>query len=297
MKRTVLLVVAAAAVALGAWSQLLWRVDGNGLSKPSYLMGTHHMAPASFIDSISGLGDALNACDAVYGELREEELSSSDAQQRMALALMAPADSTLDKVLTPSEYAVVKRVVDGCMAPMGLTAEMFNMLKPQALSLQLQLMQATMNFPDYDPKNQIDATVQRRGMAAGKELGAFETVDDQIKVLFAATIKEQAQGLVEMCEYNDDYKRVIDEQCKAYIGQDIDFLYGQVLDPGVGSTPTDAELERLVWGRNRNWVGQLVKLMPEKSIFVCVGVGHLPGDKGLIALLRGAGYTVTPVSK
>ncbi len=297
MKRTVLLVVAAAAVALSAWSQLLWRVDGNGLSKPSYLMGTHHMAPASFIDSIRGLGDALNACDAVYGELREEELSSPAAQQRMAQALIAPGDSTLDKVLAPSEYAVVKRVVDGYMAPMGLTVEMFNVFKPQALSLQLQLMQATMNFPDYDPKNQIDATVQRRGRAAGKELGAFETVDDQIKVLLAATIKEQAQGLVEMCEYNDDYKRVIDEQCKAYIGQDIDFLYGQVLDPGVGSTPTDAELERLLWGRNRNWVGQLVKLMPEKSIFVCVGAGHLPGDKGLIALLRGAGYTVTPVSK
>lgn len=297
MKRTVLLVVAAVTVALGAWSQLLWRVDGNGLSKPSYLMGTHHMAPASFIDSISGLGDALNACDAVYGELREEELSSPAAQQRMAQALIAPGDSTLDKVLTPSEYAVVKRVVDGYMAPMGVTVEMFNMLKPQALSLQLQVIQSTMCFPDYDPDNQIDATVQRRGKAAGKQLGAFETVDDQIKVLLAETIKEQARGLVEMCEYNDDYKRVIDEQCKAYIGQDIDFLYGQVLDPGVGSTPTDAELERLLWGRNRNWVGQLVKLMPEKSIFVCVGAGHLPGDKGLIALLRGAGYTVTPVSK
>jgi uncharacterized protein YbaP (TraB family) len=26
-----------------------------------------------------------------------------------------------------------------------------------------------------------------------------------------------------------------------------------------------------------------------------VGAGHLPGDKGVISLLRKAGYTVTPV--
>jgi uncharacterized protein YbaP (TraB family) len=35
--------------------------------------------------------------------------------------------------------------------------------------------------------------------------------------------------------------------------------------------------------------------MPQKSLLVAVGAGHLPGDKGVINLLRKAGYTVTPM--
>ena len=34
-------------VALSANAQLLWKVSGNGLSSPSYIMGTHHLAPVS----------------------------------------------------------------------------------------------------------------------------------------------------------------------------------------------------------------------------------------------------------
>jgi uncharacterized protein len=36
--------------------------------------------------------------------------------------------------------------------------------------------------------------------------------------------------------------------------------------------------------------------MPEKSLLVAVGAGHLPGEKGVINLLRKAGYTVTPIA-
>jgi uncharacterized protein YbaP (TraB family) len=35
--------------------------------------------------------------------------------------------------------------------------------------------------------------------------------------------------------------------------------------------------------------------MPENSLVVAVGAGHLPGKKGVLNLLRQAGYTVEPV--
>ena len=41
-------------VALSANAQLLWKVSGNGLSSPSYIMGTHHLAPLSVKDGIAG---------------------------------------------------------------------------------------------------------------------------------------------------------------------------------------------------------------------------------------------------
>jgi hypothetical protein len=36
-------------------------------------------------------------------------------------------------------------------------------------------------------------------------------------------------------------------------------------------------------------------MMPERAALVCVGAGHLPGDQGLLQLLRDRGYTVEPM--
>ena len=36
-------------VAFSANAQLLWKVSGNGLNQPSYIIGTHHLAPFSIM--------------------------------------------------------------------------------------------------------------------------------------------------------------------------------------------------------------------------------------------------------
>jgi len=64
----------------------------------------------------------------------------------------------------------------------------------------------------------------------------------------------------------------------------------------VGLVPTAEELDRLVYGRNRNWVNKLQEIMPQQSLLVAVGAGHLLGEQGLITLLRNAGYTVEPAN-
>ena len=51
----------------------------------------------------------------------------------------------------------------------------------------------------------------------------------------------------------------------------------------------------LLYHRNQNWVEKLKSLLPEKSLMIAVGAGHLPGEKGVINLLRKAGFKVTPV--
>lgn len=37
--------------------------------------------------------------------------------------------------------------------------------------------------------------------------------------------------------------------------------------------------------------------MKEMPVFTAVGAGHLPGQKGIIQLLRNKGYSVTPVEQ
>ena len=53
--------------------------------------------------------------------------------------------------------------------------------------------------------------------------------------------------------------------------------------------------EKMIYSRNDRWVAQLAEEMPEESIMVVVGAGHLPGERGVIAGLRKAGFKVTAV--
>ncbi|NJO25532.1 MAG: TraB/GumN family protein [Bacteroidia bacterium] len=45
----------------------------------------------------------------------------------------------------------------------------------------------------------------------------------------------------------------------------------------------------------KNWIPVMEDAMKKNSNFFAVGAGHLPGENGVINLLRKAGYTLTPV--
>ena len=75
-------------VALSANAQLLWKVSGNGLSSPSYIMGTHHLAPLSVKDGITGLQKAMDETQQVYGELKMSDIQSPATIQKMQKMMM-----------------------------------------------------------------------------------------------------------------------------------------------------------------------------------------------------------------
>jgi uncharacterized protein YbaP (TraB family) len=47
--------------------------------------------------------------------------------------------------------------------------------------------------------------------------------------------------------------------------------------------------------RNLKWIEKILEAIHEKSSFIAVGCRHLPGEDGLINLLRKMGYTVEPI--
>lgn len=282
-------------ISLCANAQLLWQVSGNGLGKPSYLMGTHHFAPESFIDSVRGLNEAINSCDIVCGEVVTDSLMSPATQKKMALAMIAPEDSTLKDVLSPAGLQIVERVVNKYL---GIPLAPLMKLKPAALTAQIQAIQAMNGKSNIDPTKQIDLAVQKRAIKDGKPVTGFETADQQINILFNGPLNVQAATLLELCENDSIAAGFTDQMFELYNKQELDALYKMLTDPDIGVKPTKQELDLMVFDRNRAWVPQLEKMMHEgKSVLVCVGAGHLPGDQGLIGLLRTAGYTVTAVSK
>ena len=96
-------------VAFSANAQLLWKVSGNGLNQPSYIIGTHHLAPFSIMDSIAGLQKAMKETQQVYGELKMSEMQSPVTMQKMQQAMMIANDSTLSTLLSPEDFATANK--------------------------------------------------------------------------------------------------------------------------------------------------------------------------------------------
>ena len=58
---------------------------------------------------------------------------------------------------------------------------------------------------------------------------------------------------------------------------------------------TPAEDAAMIYSRNADWLTKMPALMTNKPTLFAVGAAHLPGDKGVVNLLRNAGYTVDAV--
>lgn len=281
-------------VATAVHAQLLWKVTGNGLGRPSYILGTHHMAPSTMIDQIKGMNEAIAGCDIVVGEVEKDSLMSPEVQARMAQAMVAPLDSTLDKVLTPADYGIVEKVFNKYFGTLGMKLKQVNNLKPSAISTQMQAMQAIKYFPNFDANSLIDVMVQTRANEAGRPSVGLESVDEQINLLFNGSIANQAKGLVEACKQDEFFQVQSAALADAYLAQDLDKLLAVMTDATMGGD-SEEEMEVLIYSRNRRWAEKLKVIMPERACLVCVGAGHLPGEQGLLQLLRNAGYTVEPM--
>lgn len=58
---------------------------------------------------------------------------------------------------------------------------------------------------------------------------------------------------------------------------------------------TPQEKATLIDDRNKKWAKQLPAIMKEAPTFIAVGALHLPGENGILNLLKQQGYTVDPV--
>lgn len=292
-----LALTACSILALGSFSadaQLLWKVEKPGSDKVSYLLGTHHFAPVEILDSIDGLNQAFDSVEKLYGEIDMAMMNNPVELMKYQNLLMVPADSTLDKILTPAELDSVNvvwtRVTKG-QAPLS----MFYPMKPASVSNTMVAALMAERFPDKDmTKPGIDQTMQNRAKEAGKVVAGLETMEFQMDMLFGTPISKQKEDLMEAVA--DGGKANIDQTLEitdAYMKRDLDAVEKMMTDPEAMSPQ---EADRLIFNRNYNWVEFLKEEMASHPVMVVVGAGHLPADKGVISLLRKAGYTVTPVN-
>jgi uncharacterized protein YbaP (TraB family) len=263
---------------------LLWKISGNGLQNPSYLYGTIHMICGSDAGLSTNFKDVIAKSDAVYLEVDMDNLFE---MLGAVTALQMKGDTTLEDLYSPEEYERVKKYFhdNNSMIPF----DMLKQFKPMLASSLLD--QKGMQCDDAVA---IEQLIMEEARKSKKSIKGLETLKYQASVLDSIPYKMQAMQLL---AYIDSSNAGVQdngskEMMDAYKDQDLKKLETLMMttEPGM-----NVYYDILLYNRNRNWVRKLKDLLPQKSLVIAVGAGHLPGEKGVINLLKKEGYEVTPV--
>ena len=275
-----------AAPAAATENTLLWRISGKNLSKPSYLFGTMHMLCGDDIALSDSLKRAIAASDNVYLELQMDNMFEMiGAMQHMSMK----GDTTLADLLTKQEYQKVKTYFEenSSILPFGMLQK-FKPMLAASLIAQQESKGACENMVA------MESLIMEEAKEADKKIKGLETMDFQLSIFDKIPYKLQAKQLYQMIAKSADTsgKDELAELTRIYRSQQLDKLGEMTMKEDMGIKNFT---ELLLYGRNEAWAKKLNELMPDKSLVVAVGAGHLPGKKGVINLLRQAGYKVEPV--
>lgn len=276
---------------LPASAQVFYKVEGNGLEHPSYLFGTHHLAPADFTDRFKSLPQAMEQTQAVVGEV-DMTIDPMQLQMRMAPYMQAPADSTLSRLLSAEEFAVLNEKFKPLSPMPGLDLTMLDGMRPMVATTMVSLTLIQKSMPGFNPAEQIDSKFQNVFSAAGKKVIPLETPEEQAALLYDFTpITKQLEALRETLDDTSKVEQMAQQLNKAYLEQDLDKMMSisdeEEADP--------AFLQAMLTLRNRKWMQTIPDIMRTQPAMIVVGALHLAGSDGLVSQLKEAGYTVTPV--
>ena len=137
MKRILSIIAFVLLVVPSVNAQLLWKISGRGIEKPSYILGTHHAIPFTYCDSIPGLMKAFEEVDFVIGEFDMVKMGEmSPVQlQNMQKMMMMPSDTTLLSLFSKEE----KELLDAYLKEtVGAELQMFSAMKPMTIMVTVQ---------------------------------------------------------------------------------------------------------------------------------------------------------------
>ena len=272
---------------------LLWKISGNNLEEPSYLFGTHHLVPLSFLDSIDGLDEAFLATKQTIGELDMD--NTGEMQMQLMIASLMPDGYSYDELLNDEDRNILDETLKEYVGA-GLTQ--FEQMKPAMLNMLLSVMMYKKFYPSDEENISMDEHFQKEARDRYRQTVGLETVDDQIDVLFGSQpVERQAESLLCTIKNIDYGKKQMDRLMKAYHAKDLTAMAAlyEEDDPNNPCPSTQEEKDKLNKQRNENWMNLLPDMMNDKPSFIAVGCLHLVGDDGLINLLRKEGYTVEAV--
>jgi hypothetical protein len=282
-----LTVAAAALVAVLALSacqaseqELLYTIKKDGQLQ-GYLLGTVHSDDPRVLNFSSEFMDALKSCD------------------RFAMELV-PNQPTLSRLLEYMHYqdgsTLVSHIGEERYSKLLAAAERFHLGPDQLSTMKVWAAMMTISIPPPENGLFMDLSLALQAAGHGLTVVGLETLDEQLSFLENMPEGMQLILLEQALEEIDNLHAFYDELISAYVRSDLDGLQAQS-DSQFEELPDEVEdyfFSQGIDARNMRMRDRLVDELGEDKVFAAVGALHLPGELGLIELLRGEGYAVAP---
>jgi uncharacterized protein len=286
--------IMAEAAAIKNAGPILWKVEKQ--ERPaSYLFGTVHLTD----DRVTTLSPAVKAGlnDAKIVALEVSDLSENATASVIAQSaplVMFTDGRRLDNLLSTSEYDAVKTIIGRSGMPVDLAA----VFKPWIVSMILSVSDCERDKVQKGARV-LDMKIAEMGKARGLEVVGLETIPVQIEALAAVPEQQQLDMLRASLKFADRTNDMMETLVQLYLNRKITaampFQIALAREAGVTDQAFVGFQEKLLVERNVKMLDVAAPLLDQGGVFVAVGALHLPGDKGLVALLRDGGYTVTPI--
>jgi uncharacterized protein len=261
---------------------LLWEVTGNQLTKPSYIFGTMHILCADDAKLSDNLKKVIKDSEQIYFEI-----DMDDMQQMMSSVqfLRMRDGKKISDLLTEAEYERVKKFFERNKSLIPF--QMLNRFKPYFVSSVIgERMMAC------EKVNGMEQQIMEEAGKYEKDIKGLESIEFQASIFDSIPYEKQAKDLVTYVDSIDSYRKVLLEMIDVYRAQDLKKMEELVVKSDPGMTEY---MDLLLYDRNRNWLDPMQSNMLEKSTLFAVGAGHLPGEQGILNLLKKQGYKVKPI--
>ena len=281
---------------------LLWSISGDGISAPSYLFGTIHMIPEDDYFMPPKVVRALNDAEEIVFEIDPREMQNPAAMMGIITKINMRGDTSLRDLLTDAEYDVVENHFSKLGLPFGFLQRM----KPMFLSMMVgQDLDVSGGMgggmPGMNGMKSYEFELTDLAERTDKRIAGLETMDFQLGLFDSIPYHAQARMLYkaveqsDASEYGDDTPDQLEEMVALYKRQAVAEMSTMIGEESEGVARFE---ELLLTRRNENWaptIRDMARRTEGGPVVFAVGAGHLGGERGVIALLRGMGLTVEPV--
>lgn len=252
-----------------------------------YLFGTFHILPASLDWRTEELDAALTSADTLYVEA---DVHSAEVQAQMQTLIpqygLNPQGVTLSSLLDAETQEKLAEV-----APtVGASPAMLEPMRPWLAQLVLAVGQLQML--GFDPNAGVEIALIAAAAESETQMGYFETAEQQIRFFADLPDDIQIAAFSKGLEQMERTPELVDDLVRAWAVGDLQELDRQINGEMRADTPEihDAIIVR----RNRDWVPQILEILDGEGVsFIAVGAGHLPGEDGVVELLRAQGVDIT----
>lgn len=285
---SVLLVQAQSKTKEKKYPSILWEITGNGARKPSYLIGTMHVSSKM----------AFNLPDSFYSAVRNAQVVALETnpetwQEDMSKYDLGEGNTGYRgwnaEASAPEDYLTIN-TLKFYKYDSKIERSLFS--NPSTINNLLYRSYGN-ESADFEEDTYLDMYIYQCGKKWGKKVSGVEDYGESMRLMAEAykdaakdkTRKERSYG-----DMDEEYSA--DKLQEAYRKGDLDLL-DSINRYNSFSAAFD---EKFLYRRNEIQAHSIDSIIQSGSLlFVGVGAAHLPGDRGVIELLRARGYKLRPV--